>query len=92
MKISELSPIQKRKALQYQKNANEFLDKKTDDLSQAFNWKNTQEGFNYWQKLKNETSVISQIKAAEKRNEKIAAICIVLIVIFAISGYLIFML
>jgi ABC-type transport system involved in cytochrome bd biosynthesis fused ATPase/permease subunit len=92
MKISELPPIQKRKALQYQKNANEFLDKKTDDLSHAFNWKNTQEGFNYWQKLENETSVISQIKAEEKRHEKIAAICIVIIVIFAISGYLIFML
>jgi hypothetical protein len=92
MKISELSPIQKRKSLDYQKQANESWDKETDDLSQAFNWKNTKEGFNYWQKLDNETSVISQIKAEEKRHEKIAAICIVLIVIFAISGYLIFML
>jgi hypothetical protein len=91
MKISELPPIQKRKALQHQKNANQCWDKKTDDLSQAFNWKNTQEGFNYWKKLENETSVISQIKAEEKRHEKIAAICIVLIAIFAISGYLIFL-
>jgi len=92
MKISELPPIQKRKALEYQKNANESCDKKTDDLSQAFYWKNTLEGFNYWQKLENESSEIAQIKAEEKRHEKIAAICIVLIVIFAISGYLIFML
>ena len=92
MKISELPPIQKSKALEYQKKANECWDKKTDDLSQAFDWQNTQEGFNYWQKLENETSVISQIKAEEKRHEKIAAICIVLIAIFAIAGYLIFML
>jgi len=92
MKISELPPIQKSKALEYQKNANESCDKKTDDLSQAFYWNYTLEGFNYWQKLENETSVISQIKAEEKRHEKIAAICIVLIAIFAIAGYLIFML
>ena len=91
MKISELPPIQKRKALKYQKNANESWDKETDDLSQAFDWQNTQEGFNYWQKLENETSEIAQIKAEEKRHEKIAAICIVLIVIFAIAGYLIFL-
>jgi hypothetical protein len=91
MKISELPPIQKRKALDYQKNANESWDKETDYLSQAFYWKNTQEGFDYWQRLENETSVISQIKAEEKRHEKIAAICIVLIAIFAISGYLIFL-
>jgi hypothetical protein len=90
MKISELPPIQKRKALEYQKKANEFCDKKTDDLIQAFYWKNTLEGFNYWQNLANETSEIYKIKAEEKRHEKIATICIVIIVIFAISGYLIF--
>jgi len=91
MKISELPPIQKRKALEYQKNADKWWDKKTDDLSHAFNWENTQEDFNYWEKLDDNTSEISQIKEEEKRHEKIAAICIVIIVIFAISGYLIFL-
>jgi len=91
MKISELPPMQKRKALEYQKNANECWDKKTDNLSHAFNWENTQEDFDYWEKLDEKTNEISQIKAEEKRHEKLAAICIVLIVIFAISGYLIFL-
>ena len=91
MKISELPPIQKRKALKYQKNANQFWDKKTDDLSQAFCWSYKKEGFDYWEKLENEKSVIAQIKAEEKRYEKIAAICIVIIAIFAIAGYLIFL-
>jgi hypothetical protein len=91
MKISELTPIQKRKALKYQKNADKWWDKKTDDLSQAFEWYYTPEGFNYWDKLDNEKSVIYQIKAEEKRHEKLAAICIVIIVIFAIAGYLIFL-
>jgi len=91
MKISELPPKEKLKALEYQKNANYRWDKKTDNLYNAFNWNRTQEYFNYWEKLDNEKSVISQIKAEEKRHEKIAAICIVLIVIFAMSGYLIFL-
>jgi hypothetical protein len=91
MKISELPPIEKRKALEYQKNANECWDKKTDYLSQAFDWYYTIEEYDYWDHLDNEISILFQIKAEEKRHKKIAAICIVIIVIFAVAGYLIFM-
>jgi hypothetical protein len=92
MKISELPAIQKRKALEYQKNEHIYFDKLTDNLADAFYWEKTEEGYDFWYKLDYEDSIVSQIKAEEKRNEKIAAICIVLIVIFAILGYLIFML
>lgn len=50
MKISELDPVNKKKALEYQK-LSERYDKKTDDLYYAFNWHNTVEGDEYWNKL-----------------------------------------
>lgn len=50
MKISELDPLNKKLALEYQRNAVGF-DKKTDDLEFAFGWHDTEGGFDYWNKL-----------------------------------------
>jgi len=49
MKISELPQEVKEKALKYQKNEkNKSFDKNTDDLSNAFEWMNTVENYDYW--------------------------------------------
>jgi len=55
MKISELPPKIKEKALDYQRNAETLpRDKTTDDLNWAFNWRFTDEGYNYWLDLHND--------------------------------------
>jgi len=52
MKISELPPKIKEKALEYQRNAKTRpRDKTTDNLAAAFNWEFTNEGFDYWSRL-----------------------------------------
>ena len=49
MKISQLPPKIKEKALEYQRNSKTRpMDKTTDDLNWAFNWRFTDEGYNYW--------------------------------------------
>jgi hypothetical protein len=48
MKISQLPPEIKEKALNYQREASNEWDKKTDSLMFSFNWSSTDEGGNYW--------------------------------------------
>lgn len=52
MKISELPQEIREKALEYQRNQeqNKFndWDKKTDSLYDAFFWRETKEGYDYW--------------------------------------------
>ena len=49
MKISELPNEVKKKALEYQRNEKDKrFDKNTDDLWDAFNWKDTIEELEYW--------------------------------------------
>jgi hypothetical protein len=48
MKISQLPKDVKIKALEYQRNENQRWEKRTDNLVDAFGWKNTKEGHNYW--------------------------------------------
>ena len=51
MKISELPEEVKAKALEYQKNErNPFFNNESDDLKVAFEWNNTEEGYDYWGK------------------------------------------
>lgn len=58
MKISELPKEIKEKALEYQKTeTNVNYSKKTDILTSAFNWRNTKEGFKYWNKWEDSTSI-----------------------------------
>jgi hypothetical protein len=90
MKISELPYAEKTKALQHQKRAVGW-DKETDNLKRAFGWHGSLEGFDYWQKLDDETSVIFKIVLQGKKDNRIATIVIVLIVILSIVGYLKFM-
>jgi cytochrome b subunit of formate dehydrogenase len=52
MKISELPPKIKEKALMYQRNSHSYpCEKETDNLQWAFNWKKTTEGHEYWADL-----------------------------------------
>lgn len=52
MKISQLPPKIKEKALEYQRNAKAPpMDKTTDNLDYAFDWQFTDEGFDYWADL-----------------------------------------
>ena len=53
MKISELDPVNKKLALEYQINADDNYDKKTDELSDAFDWEGTNGGREYWLALDN---------------------------------------
>jgi hypothetical protein len=46
MKISQLPPEIKEKAIAYREKINPLS--KTDDLHIAFSWKKTNEGFEYW--------------------------------------------
>ena len=49
MKISELPQDVKEKALEYQRNDNTtWCSRTTDILIVAFDWKETKEGFDYW--------------------------------------------
>jgi hypothetical protein len=50
MRISELPQEVKEKALDYQKNEKYYntFDNNSDILSNAFNWRNTFEGYEYW--------------------------------------------
>jgi dUTP pyrophosphatase len=48
MKISQLPQEVKEKALEHQKNADQYWDKTTDFLGQAFNWGSTEEKHIYW--------------------------------------------
>jgi hypothetical protein len=53
MKISQLPEKVKVKALENQRNASIGWDKKTDNLDQAFDWEDSEEGHDcwiYWQK------------------------------------------
>ena len=47
MKISELPLEVKEKALEYQKNSNDY-SQLTNHLIDAFDWNKTNEGFNFW--------------------------------------------
>jgi len=52
MKISQLDPENKAKALKYQKDeVIKAFSKKTDNLKSAFSWIGTKEGVEYWQNL-----------------------------------------
>jgi hypothetical protein len=67
MKISELPKKIRKKALKYQNND-------SDILIDAFNWLNTKEGWEYWNKwhfkeVKNDTIVESVIEQFKQRSE-----------------------
>jgi hypothetical protein len=49
MKISELPEDVQKKALNYQNQQGDFNDEKSDSLAAAFDWKKTNEGFEYWE-------------------------------------------
>jgi hypothetical protein len=49
MKISQLPPEIKEKAIAYRENADQgFWNTKSDNLQHAFNWLNTKEGRFFW--------------------------------------------
>ena len=48
MKISQLPPDVKEKALYYQKKDNSFYSNSSDLLHDAFDWDETKEGLHYW--------------------------------------------
>ena len=52
MKISELPQDVREKALEHQMN-NNYSNKTTDNLLEAFDWDNTKEGHDYWLELHN---------------------------------------
>jgi hypothetical protein len=50
MKISQLPPEIKEKAIAYKESADQqFFNKHSDNLFNAFDWFNTEEGRSYWQ-------------------------------------------
>jgi hypothetical protein len=53
MKISQLPPEIKEKAIAYRENAADYWDKETDNLLLAFTWINTKEGRDYWNEWHN---------------------------------------
>jgi hypothetical protein len=48
MKISQLPQEVKEKALEYQRNADQYWRKTTDNLRDAFDWEASEEGYDYW--------------------------------------------
>jgi hypothetical protein len=48
MKISQLPQEVKEKALEYQRNADQYWSKTTDCLALAFDWQETKEMEDYW--------------------------------------------
>jgi hypothetical protein len=48
MKISQLPPGIKEKAIAYREVAADYWDKETDNLLLAFDWEETSEGRDYW--------------------------------------------
>jgi hypothetical protein len=60
MKISELPPEIKEKALEYQRNASSFFYKNKDDIKLSFNWMFTEEGFDYWEQWHNKETAKKQ--------------------------------
>jgi hypothetical protein len=62
MKISELPPEIREKALEYQKNQSTgFYNKNSDYLENSFNWAYTNEGVVFWEKWhKKESNELSQ--------------------------------
>lgn len=77
MKISELPPEIREKALEYQKNELDAnFDTKIDNLEFAFNWLETKEGADYWflwHEKQPETppdqNVLEVIESFKKRSE-----------------------
>jgi hypothetical protein len=54
MKISQLPPEIKEKAIAYRDNANQaYWDKESDNLAKAFDWYNTSERRDYWNEWHN---------------------------------------
>lgn len=51
MKISQLNETDKEKALERQKNSSDLWSKETDNLDDAFNWQQTAEKYEFWEKL-----------------------------------------
>jgi hypothetical protein len=74
MKISELPFEVKVLALLRQKEivSKYYRDKKTDDLDLAFDWSETEEGFNYWEKyyLQEDSEIIESKEPKHYDNSK----------------------
>lgn len=52
MKISQLPPDVREKAIAYRESADQGIFYKTsDNLTNAFSWSSTSEGYHYWYKL-----------------------------------------
>jgi hypothetical protein len=68
MEISELNESDRLKALEYQINAKYDFDKDTDVILDAFKWRDTKEGDDYWGDLHNS---ISQIKLSKEQTSVI---------------------
>lgn len=67
MKISELPPEIREKALEYQRNeVNICFLKDSDDLNTAFYWAKTKEGDNYWRELYCKEPDLNEPKQYEK--------------------------
>jgi hypothetical protein len=77
MKISELPPDIREKALKYQRNEkSKMYSKVTNLLEGAFNWFDTMDGYDYWLELCNKESetpqdqnVIEVIESFKNRSE-----------------------
>lgn len=77
MKISELPPGIREKALEYQRNENSLdYDKETDILEDAFIWENTEERNGYWLKwhekqpeTPQDKNVLEVIESFKQRSE-----------------------
>ena len=76
MKISELPPEIREKALEYQRNASSFFYKNKDDIKLAFSWIYAEEGFDYWEQwhqkepeTPQDQNVLEVIESFKRRSE-----------------------
>jgi hypothetical protein len=75
MKISELPEDIKIKAFEYQITAKEKYDKYTDSIKYAFNWWETFEGYDYWEKLHEEKIIINEQKHYDNASGSLYKFC-----------------
>ena len=76
MKISELPPEIREKALEYQRNTSTNFDANTDNLHRAFSWSYTKEGHDFWEdwhqkepETPQDQNVLEVIESFKRRSE-----------------------
>jgi hypothetical protein len=76
MKISELPPNIREKALKYQRNETDpTYSKETDIIEYAFDWENTKEGDDYWLELNDKKADLNTPKHYDNSKGSLYQFC-----------------